>query len=57
MIKHQPHKFRQVISCGLDLLLIDDTQDSDAMNKHPEPPKKINHQKVNNIEIDDLITL
>ena len=40
-----------------NLLLIDDTQDSDAMNKHPEPPKKINHQKVNNIEIDDLITL
>jgi len=40
-----------------NLLLIDDTQDSDATNKHPEPPKKINHQKVNNIEIDDLITL
>ena len=44
-----------------NLFLIDDTQDSDAANKHnsgPSTPQSTKtKQQVNNIQIDDLITL
>jgi len=44
-----------------NLFLIDDTQDSDAGNKHntsPSAPQSTKtEQQVNNIQIDDLITL
>ena len=44
-----------------NLFLIDDTQDSDAANKHNSglstPQSTKTKQQVNNIQIDDLITL